>query len=286
MMGTYETVESFMSIFPTLRRPSQMERNCNYHLFKDGIKPMWEDKANARGGKWVLTLRNGNQALLDRSWMYLVLGLIGEELDEADDITGAVISTRPKGDRIAVWLRDKHDVAKVNGIGKRFVQLLDVDREPGVSLEFVANDKGASSKRSRAPLALPSSPTAASTVTPPMSWDENETSSSKLSSPSKFISFANPMPHIPHPPPPATGASASRPPSSDSSFGGSPKLFGSPPKPFGRRPFQDQQRHTASPAGQQQGSGAGGGVGLSLGGPIGRTTSPAPPSFRRQPLKG
>ena len=25
----------------------------NFHLFKDGIKPMWEDEQNKNGGKWV-----------------------------------------------------------------------------------------------------------------------------------------------------------------------------------------------------------------------------------------
>ncbi|PWN97728.1 translation initiation factor eIF4e, partial [Tilletiopsis washingtonensis] len=143
LLGVYTTVESFMSIFATLRRPSQLERNSNYHLFKSGIKPMWEDPANANGGKWVLTLRNTSGALLDRSWMWLVLALIGEELDDGDTITGAVVSTRAKGDRIALWLRTKDDVELINRLGKKLVHLLDVEREPGVSLEFSFNSGGA-----------------------------------------------------------------------------------------------------------------------------------------------
>jgi translation initiation factor 4E len=30
-----------------LRLPSQLHKNANYHMFKNGIKPMWEDPANA-----------------------------------------------------------------------------------------------------------------------------------------------------------------------------------------------------------------------------------------------
>lgn len=142
MIGQYHSVECFMSVFRTLRRPSQLERNCNYHLFKDGIKPMWEDPANAMGGKWVLTLRGANTALVDRSWMWLVFALIGEDLDEADDVTGAVISSRSKGDRITLWIRSMSDVTKVNRIGKRFVSLLDLEKEPGVSMEFSPNNFG------------------------------------------------------------------------------------------------------------------------------------------------
>jgi hypothetical protein len=147
MLGVYTTVESFMSIFSTLRRPSQLERNSNYHLFKDGIKPMWEDPANKNGGKWLITLKGTNTALLDRSWMWLVLALIGEELDDNDDVTGAVVSTRSKGDRIALWIRNKSDVDLVNKIGKKFVMLLDLEKEPGVSLEFSPNSLDDSSRR-------------------------------------------------------------------------------------------------------------------------------------------
>lgn len=33
--------------------PESLEFNADCHLFKTGIKPMWEDAANARGGKWL-----------------------------------------------------------------------------------------------------------------------------------------------------------------------------------------------------------------------------------------
>ncbi|CAD6907969.1 unnamed protein product [Tilletia controversa] len=141
-LGKYNTVEAFFKTFATLRRPSSLDRNSNYHLFKDGIKPMWEDPQNANGGKWLLTLRGTNPALLDRTWMWLVLALIGEDLDDKNEITGAVCSTRPKGDRIALWIRFKDDIERVNSIGRRFVSLLDVEKEPGVSLEFVSNSEG------------------------------------------------------------------------------------------------------------------------------------------------
>ncbi len=47
VVGEFETVEDFCRWFNWLRPPSQLEMNSNYHLFKKGIKPMWEDEANA-----------------------------------------------------------------------------------------------------------------------------------------------------------------------------------------------------------------------------------------------
>jgi hypothetical protein len=31
-----------------LRLPSHLNKNANYHMFKNRIKPMWEDPANAK----------------------------------------------------------------------------------------------------------------------------------------------------------------------------------------------------------------------------------------------
>lgn len=138
VIGEFETVETFCRYFNWLKPPSKLERNSNYHLFKSGIKPMWEDEANANGGKWVLTMKQ-NPQLLDRCWMWLAMALIGEDLDEGDEICGAVVSLRSKVDRIQLWTRSKEDVEKINGIGKKLVKLLDISEADGIGLEFQAS---------------------------------------------------------------------------------------------------------------------------------------------------
>jgi len=138
VIGEFETVESFCRYFNWLKPPSKLERNSNYHLFKSGIKPMWEDEANANGGKWVLTMKN-NPALLDRCWSWLAMALVGEELEEGDEICGAVVSLRSKVDRIQVWTRSKEDVERLNSIGKKLVKLLDVSEADSIGLEFQYN---------------------------------------------------------------------------------------------------------------------------------------------------
>ena len=87
-----------------MRKPDSIETNSNYHLFKkvalhspchalialQGIKPMWEDEANAKGGKWVINLKS-DKNMLNTYWENMVLGMIGETIDVADEITGAVV---------------------------------------------------------------------------------------------------------------------------------------------------------------------------------------------------
>ncbi len=96
-----------------------------------------------------------NPELLDRCWSWLAMALVGEELDERDEICGAgtlalqflvtsrdgsycssVVSLRTKLDRIQLWTRSKDDVERINSIGKRVVKLLDVATEPGIGFEF------------------------------------------------------------------------------------------------------------------------------------------------------
>ncbi|KAH8992714.1 eukaryotic translation initiation factor 4E class II [Lactarius akahatsu] len=137
-VGDFDTVESYCRYFNWLKPPSKLERNSNYHLFKSGIKPMWEDEANANGGKWVLTMKN-NPTLLDQCWQWLTMALVGEELDESDEICGAVVSLRSKVDRIQLWTRSKDDVERVNSIGRKLVKLLDVSEADGIGLEFQYN---------------------------------------------------------------------------------------------------------------------------------------------------
>lgn len=57
-------MEDFCRYFNWLKPPSQLERNSNYHLFKDGIKPMWEDPANANVGRLYFFILSSDQAWL------------------------------------------------------------------------------------------------------------------------------------------------------------------------------------------------------------------------------
>ncbi|KAH8825942.1 translation initiation factor eIF4e [Flagelloscypha sp. PMI_526] len=139
VVGNFKTVETFCRYFNWLKPPSHLPKNSNYHLFKKGIKPMWEDPANQEGGKWVLTMRNQPQ-LLDRCWSYLSMALVGQEIEEdGDEICGAVVSVRGKVDRIQLWTRTKTDIEKLNSIGKKLVSLLDVSEADAIGLEFQYN---------------------------------------------------------------------------------------------------------------------------------------------------
>jgi translation initiation factor 4E len=102
-IATLATVESFWTIYSHLKRPSGLPTVSDYHVFKDGIRPVWEDEANKKGGKWIVRLKKG---VADRYWEDLLLAIIGDQFMEAgDEVCGAVLSVRSGEDVLSVWTK-------------------------------------------------------------------------------------------------------------------------------------------------------------------------------------
>ena len=87
-----------------------------FSIFKKGIRPEWEDVANRTGGEF--TCRKFFQPeQLDVYWENLVLGLIGETIDEGDEICGCRVVDKSTGKgkasrtvyKLELWLRSSND---------------------------------------------------------------------------------------------------------------------------------------------------------------------------------
>lgn len=141
LVSTFSTVEDFWSLFTHIKQPTEVKVGSDYSLFKDGIRPMWEDQRNRDGGVWRITLQQRQRGELDRYWIdtvsrlwtylhpanvlnrifltFKVLCLIGEAFDNYDDVCGATVNIRPKGDRICVWTADCTNEDAVMEIGRK-----------------------------------------------------------------------------------------------------------------------------------------------------------------------
>lgn len=99
----FGTVEEFWAVYSHLRRPSSLPHVSDYHLFKQGIRPVWEDKENRNGGKWNIRLKKG---VANRYWEDLMLAIVGNQFGDAgEDLCGAVLSVRGNEDVLSVWTR-------------------------------------------------------------------------------------------------------------------------------------------------------------------------------------
>ena len=129
-LGTTSTVEDFWRLYVHLRRPvDERPTVCDYHVFREGIRPMWEDEANVNGGKWIVRLKKG---LAARYWEEAVraktlrrssepppprsalpvptsapqlLAVLGGQFRVGDEICGCVLSVRYQEDILSVWNR-------------------------------------------------------------------------------------------------------------------------------------------------------------------------------------
>ncbi|ORY71673.1 translation initiation factor eIF 4e-like domain-containing protein [Pseudomassariella vexata] len=97
-----QTAEEFSAIYKHLKPPSALPVVTDYHLFKKGVRPIWEDDENKQGGKWVLRLKKG---IADRYWGLIQLACIGGQFGEGEDdvVNGAVLSVRNGEDIISIW---------------------------------------------------------------------------------------------------------------------------------------------------------------------------------------
>ncbi|XP_017116065.1 eukaryotic translation initiation factor 4E1 [Drosophila elegans] len=125
---SFDTVENFWSLVTHIKTPSELKLGSDYCLFKKGIRPMWEDEANVRGGRWVISVTKTAKNDLDNFWMDTMLCLIGEACDNSDELCGAVVNIRSKTNKISIWTADGEKEAAVLEIGSKLREGLHMDK--------------------------------------------------------------------------------------------------------------------------------------------------------------
>jgi len=86
---------------------SELAIKSDYHLFKAGVRPEWEDAQNKYGGKWAFQFPRACGQAINEHWMRVMMAAIGERLEEEGDgeVMGVVVNVRKGYYRICVWTR-------------------------------------------------------------------------------------------------------------------------------------------------------------------------------------
>lgn len=120
---------------------SDLALKSDYHLFKQGVRPEWEDAQNKHGGKWAFQFKDKKAINIDALWLHVMLAAIGENLEDEDDneVMGVVVNVRRGFYRIGLWTRTvgkalpgeqgkgrtfEQGKETLSKIGKRFKQAL------------------------------------------------------------------------------------------------------------------------------------------------------------------
>lgn len=104
LIADFDNIETFWKIFQHMKKPDELKPGIEFQLFKDNIKPLWEDDHNKNGGKITIKIKKEFSALV---WEELVLGFIGGNLNEKakDEINGIVLSAKRDFNLIQIWFK-------------------------------------------------------------------------------------------------------------------------------------------------------------------------------------
>ena len=107
----FDTVEEFWVIFQHLRKPDSCKPGIEFMMFKEPIKPMWEDEYNKNGGKISIKLKKDYTTII---WEEMIFALIGGILPKEmkDEINGIVVSSRKEFNTLQIWFKTFED--KIN----------------------------------------------------------------------------------------------------------------------------------------------------------------------------
>jgi translation initiation factor 4E len=100
----FDTVEEFWGIFQHLRKPDSCKPGIEFMMFKEPIKPMWEDENNKNGGKISIKLRKEYTTII---WEEMIFALIGGILPKEmkDEINGIVVTSRKEFNTLQIWFK-------------------------------------------------------------------------------------------------------------------------------------------------------------------------------------
>ncbi|KAI9354410.1 translation initiation factor eIF 4e-like domain-containing protein [Pilaira anomala] len=143
------TVEDFWGVHNNIVKVNHLEISSNYHVFKQGIRPEWEDAANANGGKFSIQFpRNRTGEAINDYWLNLILAMLGEQFQYEDEICGAVVSVRKVFYRVALWIKSSERNEKIETIGRQLKEFLNLNAT--LSVEFTPHgDTAAKSSENR-----------------------------------------------------------------------------------------------------------------------------------------
>ena len=135
---SFDTLENFWKLYNNIPAIEHLPSNTDFFLFKDYIKPEWEDVKNKNGGRWIYDIawdKNKHHFIsthTEQVWIKLILSLLGNLYEENEYfICGIVLSIRHYNNKISIWTcnaKDKETNVKIGKLFKRNCELTENDK--------------------------------------------------------------------------------------------------------------------------------------------------------------
>lgn len=147
---TFDTVEDFWCLYNNIKPPSWVSSGADFHLFKKGIEPKWEDPRCEHGGKWTVLVPKGpnTKQTMDTYWLNAMMACIGEQFAEGDEICGIVVNVRARQDRLCMWTKTASNEAAQVSIAKQLKSTLGIEDSTKIGF-LVHNDAKTQDRRAK-----------------------------------------------------------------------------------------------------------------------------------------
>lgn len=141
-IAEFDCIETFWRVYNNLVPLDLLPSNTDFFIFKDYIKPQWEDPKNVKGGRWIYDIawdkqkHNFISLYTETVWLNLILSLIGNHFDETEYfIAGIVMSIRHFNNKISIWVIGNDDDV-IMKIGNLFKYNCDLDGKDKIYFQF------------------------------------------------------------------------------------------------------------------------------------------------------
>lgn len=110
----FQSFEDFWGIMNSINKPATIMTGCRYYIFKEGIRPLWEDENNKNGFQVTCSYPNKDNKeqfaqLAESKWETLVLLLLGQMLGNYEFINGVEFNRKKSEVNIGVWTKKISD---------------------------------------------------------------------------------------------------------------------------------------------------------------------------------
>jgi translation initiation factor 4E len=162
-------VDEFWSVLNTIFFNNGFMKNCDFMLFKKGIRPMWEDENNKNGGSWLYHMNqlqhnknnpndyiNKNLDPMYNNWIHTLLEVIGDNfcggeiesnpleqqnVNEFEEhickyISGVYLSNK-KAKKVSLWITDYKNEKLTRYIGRKWKSLLKLSEYVTFTFEVI-----------------------------------------------------------------------------------------------------------------------------------------------------
>lgn len=108
-LGSVSTVQDFWRYMNSMEGSmqkilSQQAPVFSLRAFRSDVKPIWEDKHNTHGGKWVVPCSTMDSAAFWALWVEVLMCVVGESFNRKGAVCGVVMSSRKNGKKeIQIW---------------------------------------------------------------------------------------------------------------------------------------------------------------------------------------